>query len=83
MSVLIENPETDQLLGRLSALTGESCEEAVQQAVRERLERLVADDREAYITRIRAITSRIAALPVLDARTADEIIGYNEHGHFD
>ena len=27
-----------------------------------------------------AIARRCAALPVLDARSADEIIGYDEHG---
>ena len=30
---------------------------------------------------IRAIQAEIAQLPVLDPRSPDEIIGYNEHGH--
>jgi hypothetical protein len=33
--------------------------------------------------RIRPILDRVAALPELDPRPADEILGYNEHGHFD
>lgn len=30
--------------------------------------------------RVRAILARIDALPVVDARSAEEIIGYDEHG---
>ena len=33
--------------------------------------------------RVRAIQDRVAALPVLDTRTDDEILGYNETGAFD
>jgi hypothetical protein len=33
--------------------------------------------------RIRAILREADALPIVDDRSADEIIGYNEHGHFD
>lgn len=32
---------------------------------------------------IRALQDEIAALPVLDARTSEEILGYNETGLFD
>lgn len=35
------------------------------------------------LDRVRAIQAEIARLPVLDARSPDEILGYNEHGHFD
>jgi hypothetical protein len=33
--------------------------------------------------RIDAIVNHFNSLPVLDDRTPDEIIGYNEQGHFD
>jgi hypothetical protein len=32
---------------------------------------------------IKEISERVTRLPILDDRSADEIIGYNEHGHFD
>lgn len=35
------------------------------------------------LARVRAIQADIARLPILDPRTPDEIIGYNERGHFD
>ncbi len=42
----------------------------------------VALDPEAALARVRAIQHEVAQLPVLDGRSPDEIIGYNEHGHF-
>ena len=39
--------------------------------------------REELLARVRAIQARIAQLPVLDSRSPDEILGYNERGHFD
>lgn len=35
------------------------------------------------LARLRAVQEEIEGLPVLDHRTADEIIGYNAGGHFD
>jgi hypothetical protein len=35
------------------------------------------------LARVRTIQAEIAKLPVLDPRSPDEIIGYNERGHFD
>jgi hypothetical protein len=40
-------------------------------------------DADALLARVRAIQQEVAGLPVLDKRSPDEIIGYNEHGHFD
>jgi hypothetical protein len=40
-------------------------------------------DTRGLLARIRAIQAEVAQLPVLDARRPEEIIGYNEHGHFD
>jgi antitoxin VapB len=38
------------------------------------------EDNERVIRRVMEIAQRIASLPVLDPRTPDEIIGYDEHG---
>jgi hypothetical protein len=38
---------------------------------------------DALLARVRAIQEEVARLPVLDSRSPDQIVGYNEHGHFD
>jgi len=40
-------------------------------------------DAAALLARVRAIQEEISRLPVLDDRGPDDIIGYNERGHFD
>jgi hypothetical protein len=40
-------------------------------------------DADALLARVHAIQDEIAQLPVLDYRAPDEIMGYNERGHFD
>lgn len=37
-------------------------------------------DEKALLARVRAIQAELARLPVLDARSPDEIIGYDERG---
>ena len=39
--------------------------------------------RDELITRLIEISDRCAALPLLDARPPDQIIGFNDHGAFD
>ena len=43
----------------------------------------VVSDVSTLIARIRAIQDEVARLPVRDNRDPDEIIGYNDRGHFD
>ena len=86
MAIHIQDSETDRLARELSAVTGETITQAVNAALRERLASKVnvaRRSREERIARIEAIIDRVAALPVLDHRTEDEILGYNEHGYFD
>jgi antitoxin VapB len=84
MALHIQDPETDQLARQLSAATGETITQAIKTALRERLDTIAPPvDEEEYIARIEKISDWLATLPVLDSRTPDEIIGYNEHGHFD
>jgi hypothetical protein len=40
-------------------------------------------DVHTLLSRVHAIQQEIAQLSVLDKRSSDEIIGYNERGHFD
>ena len=86
MAIHIQDPETDRLARELSAATGETITQAVNTALRDRLQNLSGRSTKStdeYIARIEEITARVAALPVLDPRSPDEILGYNEHGYFD
>ena len=37
---------------------------------------------DRLLARVRAIQAEVARLPVLDSRSPDQIISYNERGHF-
>lgn len=81
MALNIRNEETDELAGELAKLTGETKTEAVTQALRERLERVRrARTKRRLADQLDEIALHCAALPVRDARDADEIIGYDENG---
>jgi antitoxin VapB len=81
MPLHINNPEVEREIRSLAADTGESLTEAIGIAVRERRRRLQPriEDRATY-EKIMRIANRVAALPVLDDRSADEILGYDENG---
>lgn len=38
-------------------------------------------DSHALLARVQAVQAEVARLPVLDGRSAEEILGYNERGH--
>jgi antitoxin VapB len=77
----IRSPETEALATELARLTGETKTDAVTKAVRDRLERVKrARHRRSLADELDAIGKQCAALPVLDSRTPDEIVGYDEHG---
>lgn len=81
MALSIRHPEADRLARELAACTGETLTEAVIEALRQRLKR----ERGRSTTRrlsdeLRAIRKRCAALPLLDDRSPDEILGYDDNG---
>ena len=82
MPLSIKDPEADQLARNLAQRTGETITQAVITALRERLAREQHKDGaiEDLVEEIMAIGKHCAALPLLDARSADEIIGYDERG---
>lgn len=80
MPISIKDPETDRLARALAAATGESLTEAIRRALKDRLERETHRARAGIGVEIRRIQERLARLPVLDRRSADEIVGYDEHG---
>jgi antitoxin VapB len=81
MALSIKSIETEHLAREIAAKTGESLTGAIQKALEERLERLNNNRRnQALAAQIDDILQRVDAMPDLDARTPDEIIGYDEDG---
>lgn len=80
MALSIKNPEADQLARELTAMTGESMTEAIVIALRERVERVRDRHGPTKAEKLQQLVDEIKTLPVLDDRTPDEIIGYDEHG---
>ena len=81
MALSIKHPEADRLARELAQSTGEGLTEAVIKALRERLAREKGRKRRRRLSdELRAIGERIAALPVLDPRTPEEILDYDQRG---
>ena len=81
MGISIKNEETERLVRVLARETGESLTAAIRRAVEERLARL--ERRRSPAQRrvlAEAICRQVQALPDLDRRSADEILGYDENG---
>jgi antitoxin VapB len=81
MALNIKDPEADRVVRELAEVTGESITAAITVAARERLDRVrgVAPAQERA-RRIRALADEFSKLPVLDDRSPDEILGYDEDG---
>ncbi|WP_028750040.1 type II toxin-antitoxin system VapB family antitoxin [Rhizobium leucaenae] len=81
MALSIKDPVTEKLAHELAEKTGENVATAMRHALEERLQRIGSRKRKENLLRnIEAIQARIQALPVLDNRGADEILGYDENG---
>jgi antitoxin VapB len=82
MALSLKDPETDRLARQVARLTGESLTETVRKALAERLER--EQRKRGRKKRLADVLDEIALecarLPVLDPRSPDEIIGYDEDG---
>jgi antitoxin VapB len=79
----IKNEEVERLIRQLADRRGVSMTEALRQAVASEIARDEATRKaevEARLARIMAIVAEMQTLPVLDNRTADEILGYDENG---
>ncbi|MGO9338665.1 MAG: type II toxin-antitoxin system VapB family antitoxin [Terracidiphilus sp.] len=82
MPISIKAPEADRLARQLAAVTGETITDAVIVAVRERLarEQRKQAGKDQLIDDLMAIARHCSSLPVLDNRTEDEIMGWDENG---
>jgi antitoxin VapB len=79
----IRNPQADRLAAEVAALCGETKTIAVIQALQERLQRLRRHQNQESLELARqldAIAIETAQLPKLDARSAEEILGYDKRG---
>ncbi|ACL62433.1 type II toxin-antitoxin system VapB family antitoxin [Methylobacterium nodulans] len=81
MALSIKDPETERLARTLAERTGETITVATRKALEERLRRVGSDARKAALLEdLAACRRRWSTLPVLDPRSADEILGYDENG---
>jgi antitoxin VapB len=81
MPLNIKDRATEQSVRELAALTGESVTTAVRRAAEDRLLRVRRARADGSLAaELLEIGRRCAALPDLDQRTPDEILGYDEHG---
>lgn len=81
MALSIKDPETERLARKLAQLTGETITTATKRAIEDRLRRVGGQARRAaLLEEMAAIRQRWSAMPVLDDRKPEEILGYDEHG---
>ncbi|HZV90291.1 MAG TPA: type II toxin-antitoxin system VapB family antitoxin [Candidatus Binatus sp.] len=81
MPLSIKNAETEKLAREISKETGESLTDAITIALRDRLQRL-RGRRHAknLVQEVDDILHRVDALPTLDDRSEDDILGYDSQG---
>ncbi|MCW5746533.1 MAG: type II toxin-antitoxin system VapB family antitoxin [Alphaproteobacteria bacterium] len=81
MPLNIKDQATEKAVRELAARTGETVTLAVHRAAEERLQRVRRQPAgRSLAAEILEIGARCAALPDLDRRTPDEILGYDRHG---
>lgn len=81
VAISIKNPETEQLARQLAQETGESITETITKSLQDRMQRLRGRRNPKHLEEeVADILARVDALPRLDARSDDEILGYDENG---
>lgn len=86
MALNIRDPEAHRLAQEVAKRTGETLTRAVIVSLEERLQKVSEqgkrseEEKQARIRRMKELAAKFQALPVLDERPPDEILGYDEHG---
>ena len=81
MALSIRNPYAEQLARQVSSITKENITQTIIKALENRLENLKGKKTIIDIEQqILSISQRCSALPELDNRTDEEILGYNKDG---
>lgn len=83
MALSIRNERAEKLAREVAEASGENLTQAVIHALEEKLERLRGQRTVTDTAReIMKISMRCRALPDLDTRPPDSILGYDENGVF-
>lgn len=81
MALNIRNRNTEALAESLARLTGETKTQAVTKALQDRLDRVRRQrSGRSLAQELDDIALHCASLPVLDNRSVEEIVGYDERG---
>ncbi len=81
MALSIKSIQAERLVRDIAAKTGESLTGAILTALQERLDRLRNQRRTQVLTsQLDDILRRVDAMPTLDTRPEDEILGYDDDG---
>jgi antitoxin VapB len=83
MAILnIKDPEAHLLAAELARRTGQTLTQVVKEALRDRLarERMAGSDKQRLVARVLELGRRASSRPVLDPRSPEEILGYDEFG---
>jgi antitoxin VapB len=83
MSINVKNAEAERLLAELKERTGRGTTDLLLDLLRrekERLERELEDRVARAIADTNALRERWLARPLVDPRSADEILSYDENG---
>ena len=81
MALSIKDPEAERLARALAQQTGESITTATRRALEERLRRLGGATRKASLLEdLAASRRRWRSLPVVDGRSPEDILDYDENG---
>jgi antitoxin VapB len=84
MGVSIKSVEAERKLRRVSRLLGKSMTATVIELADGKLKEIDAKkDRERRLRKVDEIVRRFNSRPALTNQTVDEILGYNDKGHFD
>ena len=83
MPLNIRDPEVHRLARAVADATGETMTEAVKTALQDRLRRVgqvSEEERRRRVAAMREFARRFQQAPVVDPRSPDEILGYDENG---
>lgn len=81
MALSIKNRRAERLAKELAKEKGTTVTASVIVALEEALQRVAGrKDAPSALDAILEVSERCAALPDLDSRSAEEILGYDEHG---
>ncbi len=72
---------TKHLAQQVARQMGESVHEAIRKSLEQRLQRLELNRNVSTLRgQVEEILARVDSLPIIDARSGDEILGYDQNG---